>query len=149
MGKRGKPLSVSRYVTEKRPGHPVAHADGRVRTHRANLYDKIGPGPHSCAWCGTEIDWYALDFSKQLVADHVDQDTWNNEPANLVPACNRCNLSRNGEPHAPQPRSHCHLGHEFTAENTYVRPDGGGRQCRTCNRLREARKARTRTRVAA
>src|SRR5262245_39398269 len=31
-------------------------------------------------------------------------------------------------------KTHCDAGHEFTEENTYVRPDGGGRVCRTCNR---------------
>jgi len=29
--------------------------------------------------------------------------------------------------------THCKRGHEFTSENTYIRPDGG-RQCRTCHR---------------
>lgn len=28
----------------------------------------------------------------------------------------------------------CKNGHELTPENTYVRPDGKGRQCRVCNR---------------
>ena len=33
--------------------------------------------------------------------------------------------------------THCKRGHEFTAENTYIRPDTGTRQCRACARLRE------------
>ena len=28
--------------------------------------------------------------------------------------------------------THCHNGHEWTTENTYWRPDGGGRQCISC-----------------
>lgn len=36
----------------------------------------------------------------------------------------------------PGPRTHCINGHEFTEENTYWRPDGGGRQCRQCTRDR-------------
>lgn len=32
--------------------------------------------------------------------------------------------------------THCHRGHAFTADNVYVRPDTGNRQCRTCMRLR-------------
>lgn len=40
---------------------------------------------------------------------------------------------------AEQRRSatHCKRGHEFTPENTYRRPNGGRRQCRTC--LEDAR----------
>lgn len=30
-------------------------------------------------------------------------------------------------------KTHCKHGHEFTPENTYIRPTGA-RQCRTCNR---------------
>jgi hypothetical protein len=144
MGLHGKPLTVAKYMTQARPGHPTAHADGRVRVHRANLYDKIGPGPHDCTWCGTEIDWYAAEFSRDLVADHVDRDTWNNDPENLVPSCNRCNMNRHAERSAPVPKTHCHAGHEFTEDNTYHRPDGKGRQCRECNRARELRKSRHR-----
>lgn len=32
--------------------------------------------------------------------------------------------------------THCVKGHEFTPENTYIRPDRGTRACRTCNRER-------------
>ncbi len=28
--------------------------------------------------------------------------------------------------------THCPQGHEYSEENTYWRPDGGGRHCRTC-----------------
>lgn len=33
--------------------------------------------------------------------------------------------------------THCKHGHEFTPENTYIRIDGGGRQCKTCHRNRQ------------
>lgn len=33
-------------------------------------------------------------------------------------------------------KTHCSKGHEFTPENTYVRPNGKGRSCRTCKRER-------------
>lgn len=36
-------------------------------------------------------------------------------------------------------RIHCKKGHEFTAENTFQRTDGG-RGCRACYRIRDARK---------
>jgi len=33
-------------------------------------------------------------------------------------------------------QTHCHKGHEFAPQNTYVRPDGR-RRCRTCQRQRQ------------
>ena len=128
MGLHGKPLTVAAYMTAKRPDHPTAHADGRVRVHRAVLYDAIGPGVHRCHWCRVEIEWFHAEWSRDLVADHVDGDTWNNDTSNLVPSCNGCNRNRHR-----LHRTHCIHGHEYTTENTY-RPKRGGRQCRTCKR---------------
>lgn len=54
MGKHGKPLVSSKYMTQARPGHPTAHSDGRVRVHRAVLFDAIGyrhePIPRDSGW---------------------------------------------------------------------------------------------------
>lgn len=35
--------------------------------------------------------------------------------------------------------THCRRGHELTPENTYIRPDGLGRQCRACIKIRGQR----------
>ena len=35
-------------------------------------------------------------------------------------------------------KTHCVNGHELTLENTYIRPDDGARECRTCNKIRKA-----------
>lgn len=43
--------------------------------------------------------------------------------------------------------THCPQGHEYTPENTYWRPDGRGRHCRTCTY--ERNKARRLARQAA
>ena len=40
-----------------------------------------------------------------------------------------------GVRYTPPPKTHCHHGHEFTAENTYVRPDGY-KECRKCRTKR-------------
>jgi WhiB family redox-sensing transcriptional regulator len=37
--------------------------------------------------------------------------------------------------------THCHRGHEFTAENTYTRPNGH-RVCRACDRYRKTHRIR-------
>ena len=129
MGSSGKPLATSRYATESRPGHPMAWADGRVRVHRAVLYDEIGPGEHPCHRCGQMVAWQGRP---PLVVDHLDGNTWNNDPENLAPACDPCNRSR----HLLDATT-CRNGHERTEENTYWRryPDGREtRMCRDCSR---------------
>ncbi|MGH2371846.1 MAG: hypothetical protein ACRDI2_27045 [Chloroflexota bacterium] len=72
---------------------------GRVATHRYVLYEKIGAGPHACHWCGDEVDWTKGGNGPgcpggALAADHLDGDQRNNDPENLVPACNACNTLR-------------------------------------------------------
>lgn len=133
MGKHGKPLTTATYLTQVSRGHPLAWPDGRVRVHRAVLYDKIGPGPHPCAWCGRELDWFE---SPRITSDHLDGDTWNNDPDNLVPACLGCNGSRR-----KFQAEACIHGHAFTDENTYYRKDATGqwpnRQCIECSKTRK------------
>lgn len=63
-------------------------------------------------------------------------------PAHLEPVTNRENQLRgNGVGGRNARKTHCARGHEYTPENTYMRPDGGGRQCRTCASLREVKRA--------
>lgn len=53
-------------------------------------------------------------------------------PAHLEPVQHRENLLRGVGPSAVHSRkTHCHRGHPFTPDNTYVRPDGS-RLCRAC-----------------
>lgn len=61
--------------------------------HRAVLYDAIGPGPHSCHWCGKTIYWDAA-AAERINTDHLDWNRLNNDAANLVPACLDCNTKR-------------------------------------------------------
>ena len=77
--------------------HPLAGKDGKVYEHRKVLYDSIGPGPHECYWgCGKAVDWGG--GHEGLVADHLDGDTLNNTPENLVPSCRMCNWNRGTDP---------------------------------------------------
>lgn len=84
------------YPTAYRPNHPLAPPSGYIATHRVVLYDRIGPGPHACHWCGKMVDWAVGTKRKGdvLLADHVDGDRQNLAPENLVPACNACNVRR-------------------------------------------------------
>jgi hypothetical protein len=76
------------------PGHPLANSVGIVPVARAVLFDKIGYGPHLCRWCSTPIHW-SIDPRRNgrthIQADHVDGDTLNDDPANLVQSCAPCN----------------------------------------------------------
>jgi hypothetical protein len=81
------------YIEVRRPGHPLARKD-RALLHRIVLWDRIGPGPHPCNWCGRSVDWSYGLTGDVLVADHLDHDTANNDSANLVPSCHPCNSAR-------------------------------------------------------
>lgn len=85
------------YRGRRDPDHPLADVTGRVLEHRAVLYDTIGPGPHSCHWCGTELYWHRRPTehpSSALCVDHIDENKLNNDPTNLVPSCLGCNSRR-------------------------------------------------------
>jgi hypothetical protein len=71
--------------------HPLARW-GELSEHRKVLYDTIGPGPHPCHWgCGRELDWGGISG---IIVDHVNGDTLDNGPENLVPSCTSCNMQR-------------------------------------------------------
>lgn len=94
----GAPVTAShgrryRYVT--RHGHPLAGATGRAYEHRVVLFDAIGPGGHSCHWCGREVTWESTRGDADcLVADHLNGVGDDNRSENLVPSCAPCNTAR-------------------------------------------------------
>ena len=83
-----------RYRVVPAKGHPMAMANGRAYEHRVVLYDELGPGPHACHWCGTEVDWLTKGDPANLIPDHVNGDGADNRLANLVPSCTPCNTTR-------------------------------------------------------
>lgn len=84
------------YKSVKLSGHPLADKSGCVAEHRLVLYKKIGPGKHKCNWCGREIEWQPGNHvhDNALTTDHLNNDTLDNDPDNLVPSCHRCNCKR-------------------------------------------------------
>lgn len=85
----GKYTNADGYVFIYRPEHPLSRAkDGFVREHRAALYDKLDGSTPVCHWCHAALSW------ETCRADHLDENTSNNDPHNIVPACNICNLKR-------------------------------------------------------
>lgn len=106
-GKWHGDLAVGHFVTVDgyrgrtgQYGHPLATTAAIVLEHRAVLYDKIGPGPHECHWTSlygcdkSVLEWGGLDG---ICVDHLDDNTGNNDPDNLVPSCCGCNLRRGRE----------------------------------------------------
>lgn len=59
------------------------------------LYEKLGPGAHPCHWCGMALRWkVGQRDSDALCADHLDGDTLNDAPSNVVASCRGCNANR-------------------------------------------------------
>lgn len=88
---------MSGYAKVYEKGHPLAITpNGHLFEHRVVLFAKIGPGSHACHWCSTEVHWAPIADERRLVVDHVDGDKGNNDPANLVPSCQGCNVRRGG-----------------------------------------------------
>lgn len=98
----------------------------RLRAHRAVYELLVGPIPDG------------------LTLDHLCRVRHCVNPAHLEPVTRGENVRR-GE---PAQRTHCPLGHEYNAANTYYRPSGA-RVCRHCARIRNrTNKARWRRRAA-
>lgn len=83
-----------RYTRTYAPAHPLANKNGSVYTHRMVLFDAIGPGPHACHWCDSEVDWLPKGDPRELQPDHLNNDGADNDLSNLVPACRGCNSKR-------------------------------------------------------
>jgi len=85
------------YARVRKHGHPLCTNRGKVRVCRLVLYEKIGPGEHSCNWCGKTLRWYTGTRGNppdSIVADHVDGDPTNDSSENIVPSCVACNGMR-------------------------------------------------------
>lgn len=88
-----KPSPRAPYRMTKLPeGHPLTVGQGRtLGVHKLALWEKIGPGTHPCHYCAVPVTWRARESGARLTVEHLDRDRLNNNPANLVPCCYRCN----------------------------------------------------------
>jgi hypothetical protein len=76
-----------------------------------------------------------------LDLDHLCRNRRCVRPDHLEPVTRRENLRRGRTLAAVNTaKTHCHLGHELTAANVYLRPDRPGRLCRACRRLSDSRR---------
>lgn len=93
-GQRHETLT-SRYRYVMVQSHPLLPDGGQLPEHRVVLYAKLGPGLQACHWCEAELSWEIQAPARgSIVTDHLDDDTHNNSPGNLVPSCHRCNTIR-------------------------------------------------------
>lgn len=118
----------------------------------------IGKDPDACWFWGTRKGYYTLNFNGLIigahrliytlfvgviprgkVVDHKCNQPNCVNPRHLQAITQKANVDRaptslnvlNGQ------KTHCINGHEFTPENTYVRPDRKGRRdCKECKRIR-------------
>lgn len=72
-----------------------------------------------------------------LQPDHLCEVTSCINPMHMELVTPVVNVARGRSPGAIAVRTNaCMKGHRYTPDNTYVRPDGKGRHCRTCMRER-------------
>jgi hypothetical protein len=67
---------------------------GKAYLSRVVLYEKVGDGPVRCHWCRRSLRWLPKGQQRGIEADHLDGDTTNDDPSNLVASCARCNSNR-------------------------------------------------------
>ncbi len=83
----------SGYLLAYAPQHPLSqrHSTNREYQHRIVYYDHHGEGPFRCHWCGKPVSW------NDMHVDHVNGIKDDNQIANLVAACPKCNTWRDQE----------------------------------------------------
>lgn len=86
--------------------------------HRLVLEAFVGPCPEGMVAC----HWNDLGTDNRL--ENLRWDT---------PSANEYDKVRNGRS-VQANKTHCPQGHEYTPENTYIRPNGN-RSCRVCRKL--------------
>lgn len=100
------------HLNDSGYGIIVRKAEGRphIRAHRYYYELSVGSVPEG------------------LVLDHLCRNRACVNPAHLEPVTNAENVARG----AFAMRTHCPKGHPYDEVNTYVGPNGGGRQCVAC-----------------
>jgi len=74
-----------------------------------------------------------------LIPDHQCENTRCCNPAHMTLGTQADNVLRGNSPQAKNRlKTHCPKGHEYTPENTYIRPSKNWRECRACWRSLEA-----------
>lgn len=112
------------WMGARRGRYGVARRNGRpVSVHRLAYRELVGPIPAKCSihhLCRNKLcvneDHMVLVTDSEHAKIHIHEPgaTWHN--------CRK---------------THCKRGHAYDEANTYWRPDGKGRDCRTCHGMRQ------------
>jgi hypothetical protein len=128
------------YVRTDGYGVFTATVDGKptpLYAHRLMHEAAIGPIPD-----GMDVDHRCHDPRSCAPGKNCRHRRCVN-PAHLQAVTRRTNTYRSGGVTAiNKHKTHCKWGHEFTPENTAIRPQGG-RTCRTCERDKVRRRRQT------
>jgi hypothetical protein len=96
-------------------------------------YGKMMVKGHNCRAHRLVYEWVKGEIPNRLPLDHICRVRNCVNPDHLEPVTVRENTLRGIAPSAINARKTvCHNGHEFTPENTYIRPDAPMRNCRKC-----------------
>lgn len=92
-------------------------------------------------WLAHRLEWEKINgpVPEGLELDHLCRNRWCVNPDHLEPVTHQENIRRGSQRKWNTDVTHCKHGHPFDEENTRHRPDGG-RTCRTCHRLSQARR---------
>lgn len=95
----------------------------------------------SCAYCAATADLHFHHFDPE---NKVDHKVWSWSPgrrdaelAKCIVLCRGCHQRH----HADRRPRFCQRGHEFTEENSYIKPSTGRRECRQCKADRRQKAA--------
>ena len=95
MAKVGRPRKEGGAITPEGYIKSGKDAFGEAYVHRQVGRIKYPEDEQECHWCTQPVFWDEEKTSKYtLIIDHIDEDRANNDPANLVASCQRCNLRR-------------------------------------------------------
>lgn len=106
-------------------GYVTIDGYGRIKS----VYDRDNPH-RSEAVHRVAYELLVGPIPEGLELDHLCQVRNCVRPDHLEPVTREENARRGGER-----QTHCASGHEYTAENTHIRPSDGARICRACGRV--------------
>ena len=100
-------------------------------------------------WTAHRLMWTVLvgEIPEGLQVDHLCRNRRCVNPDHLEPVTQQENIRRGMTGklnHRNTAKTHCKRGHEFTPDNTYIRPNGA-RNCRACAAARSLKAYHART----